>query len=153
MAVKPGWQEFSVDDAVAIEVAASLAAQGLKKTDARVVVDAYFDLALERAADPKCRRPIYLGVAESFGIAGGVKTLDDHHQLIGSINDIADEICRLEAALHPKHHVGVAIIASLNLGVETVLTRADEAGLSDQRLDELANLFRLQQHRVKSRLA
>lgn len=138
---KPGWQDFSVDDAVALEAATSLFVRGMKKSDARVAVDAYFDLALEWAASPSCKGPTYIGTATSFAVIDGFAIAGDQHQLIGSAQDIADETERLQVALGERHHLGGMITTNLNLCVETVASRAVLAGIEDPRINELSKLF------------
>lgn len=138
-----GWQNFTVEDAIAFEAAVALARCGVKKNNARAWVDLYFDVAIERASenDRKSTDPVYLGVVTSFGIAETTLVADDQFPLVGSASDIASELQSIQEALGQDRWLDGLITINLNLCVQLVYLRAEQALIADDRLEELATLF------------
>jgi hypothetical protein len=139
----PGWQEFSVDDALALEAATALARCGVKKNDARAWVDLYFDVALERAEESKDgdNEPIYIGAVSSVGVVDGAPVPDEQFELVGTPTDIADELSRIRAMLGPDRWLDGVITINLNLCAKLVSDRAKAAGITDDRLSELEGIL------------
>lgn len=142
-AIGPGWQEFMVEDAIALEAAIALARCGIKKNDARAWVDLYFDVALERAEESKAgdNEPIYLGAVSSVGVVGGTLVPDEQFELVGTPADIADELSRIRAMLDPDRWLDGVITINLNLCAKLVSDRAKAAGVEDDRLSELEEIL------------
>ncbi len=141
--VGKGWQDFSVEDALAFEAASALARLGITKAEARDVVDTYFEIALERAAEAPTGQPVYLGLAKTVVLFGGQHVSPDYFPLVGSAIDLAEEINRLTIALGDSGWVDGTIAANLNLCMATIYGRAEKAGVNDSQLEELAVLFAL----------
>lgn len=141
--IGPGWQEFSVDDALALEAATALARCGVKKSDARIWVDIYFEEALSRARESKAgtNEPIHLGAVSSVGVVDGTPVQDDQFPLVGSPGDIADELSRIRAMLGPDRWLDGVITINLNLCAKLVSDRAKAAGIADDRLSELEGIL------------
>lgn len=143
--IGPGWQEFSFEDAVAMEAAAALARCGVKKNEAREWVDLYFDRGLERAAEQRRgrgrRRPIYLGVVASVGIVEGMPVEDDHFPLVGTASEVAEELERIGGMLGADRWLNGAITINLNLCAKLVSIRANANGIADDELSQLEGIL------------
>ena len=138
-----GWAEYTIDDALALECAVRLSRLGLSKARARDVVDAYFDLALERAQEvgrPRASH-IYLGLVQYVAMEDGHTTVDDHWPLVGTPADIADEIERLSEAVGPDRWVEGELTVNVHLCMAAVSQRAHKAGIGDDRLMQLEQWF------------
>lgn len=146
--VGKGWQDFSVDDALAFEAASALARLGITKAEARDVVDTYFQVALERAAETATGEPVYLGLAKTIVLVGGKHVSPDQFPLVGSSIDLAEEVNRLAIAMGDSGWIDGTIAANLNLCMATIYGRAEKAGVNDGRLEELAVLFALRLREV-----
>jgi hypothetical protein len=138
-----GWQDFSVDDALAVEAAAALSRQGVKKADAREIVDLYFDVALERAAEQRPARSttVLLGVVSCVGLTNGMPAHDGQFPLVGSPADVAEELARIGDILGADRWLDGVITINLNLCAKIVSVRAAAAGMEELRLVELAELL------------
>ena len=147
--MQAGWQNFTVDDAVAVETATSLFRLGMAKSDARDVIDAYFDLAIDWLTAGECTDSVYIGMASIVEV-GGADIAEEQHWLIGSTKDIEDEIKRLEAALGHNYFVSGERKIDLRFCVAQVLRRAANAKFEDPRLYELAHLFSLAVNGLKT---
>ena len=138
-----GWQEFSVDDAIAFEAAAALSRQGVKKADACAIVDYYFDIAIERFVDDGEARPFFLGIMKPAQAAPGRSTLDLAFGLIGTTSHLAEDIERYVDAVGDIQWLDGFVAIDLRRCVATVLDRAEEAGLADPALQAKAAFFKL----------
>lgn len=125
-----GWQEFSAEDALAIELSVSMARQGLKRADARDLVNEYFDDALDRLSE-RDDKHLFLGAVKSYGVLDGQIALDDQFPLIGSAQDIADELAELGDKLGPNRFLDGAILVNVHLCIAVITERAARAGLED----------------------
>jgi hypothetical protein len=138
-----GWAEYTFDDALALECAIRLSRLGLSKARARDVVDAYFDLALERAQEvgrPRASH-IYLGMVQYVAMEDGFSTVDDHWPLVGTPTDIAEEIERLSESVGPSRWVEGELTVNVHLCMAAVSQRAQQAGIVDDRLVQLEQWF------------
>ena len=141
--IGPGWQEFSVDDALALEAATALARCGVKKSDARAWVDVYYEEGLRRATQSKAggNKPIHLGVVSSVGVLNGTPVQDDQFPLVGTPTDIAKELGRIRGMLGPDRWLDGVITINLNLCAKLISDRAKAAGIADDRLSELEGIL------------
>lgn len=135
-----GWQEYSVDDAVALELAQALSRKGVRKADARDWVDHYFNLALEYVADPTRPQdqPIFLGAAEFVELVDGELHPSGHEELVGTFADIADQLERSASAYSATHAIDGYLVVNVDRCVRAVIQRAERSGLDDPRVRELA---------------
>jgi len=138
-----GWQDFTADDALALELATALSRQGVKKSVARDVVDGYYAVALEWAGNDLANQTVFVGIVRTVALVDGELEVGSHEWLVGSAADIAEQIDRLREAVGTSLWVDGAVVANLNLCVASILARADMAGIQDDRLSELAAVFQL----------
>ena len=138
-----GWAEYSFDDALALECAIRLNRLGPSKARARDVVDAYFDVALERVQDIGSRRSsqIYLGTVSYVALVNGRATFDDHLPLVGTPIEIAEEIERLSEAIAPNHWIEGELTVNLHMCMVAISQRAQMANINDDRLEQLVTWF------------
>lgn len=141
--IGPGWQEFSVEDALALEAATALARCGVKKNDARAWVDQCFQPALDWAAESKAgpNDPVYIGVVSSIGVVEGKPIQDDQFPLVGTPSDIAEQLSLIRDALGPDRWLDGVITINLNLCAKLISDRAKAAGITDDRLSELEGIL------------
>lgn len=139
-AMKRGWQEFSVDDALAFEAAMAFGRVGVRRADAREVVDTYFDEAIVRAFEAS-GQSIFLGVVKAYAVNNGTPVVQDQFPILGTMSDLAAEVQRLtdDLGIGPFYDGLVAI--NLNLCLSVISDRAARAGIHDARLSELAALL------------
>lgn len=141
--IGPGWLEFSVDDAVALEAANALSRCGVRKADARAWVDSSFEPALDWATERKAgwKEPVYLGMVSSYGILEGMPVPDEPYPLVGTPSDIAEQLARIQQDLGPTRWLDGAITINLNLCASVVIARAKASGITDDRLVELEEIL------------
>ena len=138
-----GWAEYTFDDALALECAIRLNRLGPSKARARDVVNAYYDIALERVqeADRPRSSHVYLGAVQFVSLVDGQSVVDDHWPLVGTPPDIADEIERLSDAVGPQRWVEGELTVNVHLCMAAISQRAELAGITDDRLVQLQQWF------------
>jgi len=138
-----GWAEYTFDDALALECAIRLSRLGPSKARARDVVDAYFDVALERVQEVGRPRSshVYLGAVQYVSLEDGYSTVDDHWPLVGTTSEIAEEIERLSEAVGHSRWVEGELTVNVHLCMAAISQRALKAGIADDRLAQLEQWF------------
>lgn len=134
-----GWQDYSVEDAVALELAQALSRKGVRKADARDWVDFYFEIALGYVADetrPK-NQPIFLGAAEFVQLLEGDVHYGGHERLVGTFADIADQLENFAAGYSATYVLEGYLVVNVDRCIRAVGQRAQLAGLDDPRLNQL----------------
>ena len=136
-----GWNEFSVRDLVAFEAAGALVRLGVGRAEARRLVELYLPLAIEWGAEGGGVRGIRLGAAAVVALKDGETHFDSFHELIGSMDEIAEQLRELTVALPGGHWVDGVFVCNLALCVESIIQRAGLIGFQDDQLDQLRGAF------------
>ena len=139
-----GWQDYSVDDALALEIASSLAHAGLSRKQACLLVDDYYNLALERAEEQKpkrTRRDILVGSALMVGVESAKRVEGDSFPLVGIAGDVADQIDQITAAIPSSTWLVTSPLISMNFCFAVIKARAEQAKIDDARIGALKKLF------------
>lgn len=139
------WNAYSSDDAFRVALTLLFASQGVKQMSARALVSSEYEALLDQASEGEGAGPFFFA---HVTIEGGRRDLDEARSsrvegVVASEDGLSTAISdrRREAA-----KAGCALVAFVAVNVtaaaKSIIERADEAGVVDDRLLELGRLFR-----------
>jgi hypothetical protein len=132
-----GWGTFSADDALRVGLFAALNRAGVSQAQSAAIVRSQYELLLERL-ERDAPSDVWFGIFKSVARAQGEPSAALALPLIATIAEFADEMRRIQTVTGDGDPVESLVVINATSVMRSMLKRADELGIADDRLSELA---------------